>query len=495
MKRLIALVLSAVFIAGTAAAEPLTFDAALKNAFEKNTSITKAYSDYKISKAVVEQTYGMFDVMLDAGVNYIEQRDIATSPLSPSELKVLSYNVGLSEKIFTGGFLGLKLTNDRTTMLYGDIDPMMAAFLGPAETYDPSLSISLSQPLLKGVWGRPDEKAIEIGKKSILLSKEALKNTVYNQISALRESFYFVYMSDEMLKTQKKLYDDASKFYKETLNLKQIGMRETKDVYQTQASLLSAEAGITPAENQVKFAKEQFLNLAGYSDAQWENIEVEMTGAVEEIEIPGELNSQMEETLVDVQPEVVMAKLGMDMTGIEDEMKFADMLPELNLIGSYGIDGLATDLDGAFDTMSTNNYNNFMVGVNLKYSFPNRGNIAAKSQTEEKLKKAREDYEFLRRQMKIMIRDGYRKLLSAKNDYEKKKEATQLQNKRLGIEEKDFKQGRSSTRELLMAQTDASTAKLSEIGSFITYIQAVNNWSKISGKYNGYFDEYLKDKE
>ncbi|HDT14849.1 MAG TPA: TolC family protein [Firmicutes bacterium] len=495
MKRFAAIMVFMILFASTGAAEDIDFSDALKNAFEKNTEINKAYADLKISKGTVEKTYSMFDLIFDGGVAYTEMKNNPANLLTPGEMNILAYNASLSNKIFTGGFLSLDFESARQNVVYTGLDPMFASFLGPDTTYDPSLSITLVQPLLKGFWGRPDIKAIKIGEYTIQIAEQGLKNAVLSQVVSLREAYFFVHMSEEMFKTQKQMLSNSRKFYNETLRLRKMGLRETKDVYQTEAMLLSSEAGIKEAENRVKFAKEMFLNLAGFSKEKWEKLNVVIEEDIEKGHIPDALTADLEETLADSQPEISTLKYVREINRMADEMAFGDMLPELNLIGRYGLTSLGTDLSGAFDDMTSNEYNNFTIGVNLKYSFPNRGNTGAKKESEGRFEKAAQDYNFLRNMTIITIRDAYGKVQAAKDDYEKKKKAAGLQEKRLKIEEKDFSQGSSSTRELLMAQTDASTAKISEITAYMEYIKAVNNWNKITGTYNGYYNEYITSKE
>ncbi|MFP4466314.1 MAG: TolC family protein [Candidatus Goldiibacteriota bacterium] len=495
MKRLAAIMVFMILSASTGAAEDINFSDALKNAFEKNAEIKKAYADLKISKGTVEKTYSMFDLMFDGGVTYTEMKNNPANLLTPAEMNILAYNASLSNKIFTGGFLSLDLESTRQNMIYSGLDPMFSSFLGPDTTYEPSLSLSLMQPLLKGFWGRPDIKAIQIGEYTIKIAEQSLKQTVLAQVVSLRDAYFSVYMAEEMVKVQKKMLSDSRKFYNETLRLKKMGLRETKDVYQTEATLLTSEAKIKEAENQAKFAREMFLNLAGFAKEKWNEINIIIDKEIKKAHVPEEMTEELEDTLADSQPELAILNYRREINEMTDEMAFADMLPELNIIGSYGLTSIGTDLGGALEDMASNEYNNFTIGINLKYSFPNRANTGAKKEAEAKFEKAAEDYKFVRNMTKINIRDAYRKAAAAKNNYEKKKKAAALQSKRLKIEEKDFSQGSSSTRELLMAQTDASTAKMSEITAYMEYIEAVNNWNKITGVYNGYYDKYIKMKE
>jgi outer membrane protein TolC len=474
----------------------VTFDEALKTALSKNAEITKAAADLKISKATVEKTYGMFDVMLDSGVTYSKSKSEATSPFSPDGTDVLGYRVSLAEKIFTGGFLSLALDSSRTTLFYPDMDMGIPGFdpsifqsaVNPS--YAPKLSLTYSQPLLKGFWGRPDEKAIKIGDLSVAISKEGLRSKVTGQVASLKEAFYFVYLAQELYAVQKKFYDDAEKFFNQTKKLRAIGLREEKDVLQTEASLISSKGELNPAEDNIRFAKEMFLNLAGYPQESWSSATVVTQSAVETADLPASLTAELEDMLADSQPEVKIVKTAMEIAKTAKEMADNNSLPSLDLFGSYSVNGVENALDSAYREMGEGKYNSYAFGANLKFNLPDRASSGERANSGAALSKAEADYAFLRNMAKINLRSAYHKAANARENYEVKIKAREMQEKRLKIEERDFGQGRSSTRELLMAQTDYNTAKLKELNAFYEYIKAACAWNRITGRYDTYYNEY-----
>ncbi len=369
------LIFSASYALDSAPAE-VDFDTALKNALESGASVKQAYADLNAARATVEKTYGMFDLNLKGGVNYIESKTEATSSFSPEETHVLSYSAGLSNKLFTGGFLSVDLTSDRTSLFFAppsmsipglDFSSLLAAY---NPSYKPTLSVTYTQPLLNGFWGRPDEKAIKIGELSIKLAQEGLKSAITKQVSSLKEAYFLIYLTDSMLKIQNDFFTDAKNLYNETVSLKKIGLREETDILQAKASMLSSQAELPAAENNLKAAKEMFLNAAGYPAEQWEKISVAVTETVEDAYVPLTLTADLEETLVTLQSEAVMAKTSYDMAVTGKEIADNSSLPGLNLIGKYGLEGVDGILGGAYDKMWSNKYHNFLIGANFSWSIP-----------------------------------------------------------------------------------------------------------------------------
>gem|GEM_PF-5592131 len=477
-------------------AQDITFEDALNNALTKNPEIVKSASDLSIAEATVEKTYGMFDVMLDGSMTYAKSRTEASSLFAPDRTDVLSYKLSLSEKIFTGGFISLSLDSARTTLYYPSMNipgfdaSMFQSPINPS--YTPKASVTYTQPLLKGFWGRPDEKAIKIGEMTTGISREGLKAKIGAQVSALKEAYYFVFLAQKLNDIQQKFYDDAEKFYNQTVSLRKMGLREEKDVLQTEASLVSSRGELKPASDNVKFAKEMFLNLAGFSQTEWESISVTVTSGIEETRVPETLTQEEEQKLLMMQPEVKMALSGLNMAMTAKEISDNNNMPSLNLFGSYGIEGLDSSISSAFNELYGGVYNNFAVGVNLKMNLPDRGASGDVKNSDAALIKARTDYDFLRQFTVINIRSAYNKIKNAKEDYELKVQSRQMQEKRLKLEERDFNQGKSGTRELLMAQTDYNTAMLKEINALFEYAKAASAWNRINGRYEAYYEEFVK---
>ncbi len=496
------ILISVLFIFSRVLADDLNktvdFLTALNQFINQSSPINQSLYDYYKAKATVEKTYGMFDLLLNGSVNYTENKSYPTSLLSPENTKVLIYKASLANKLFTGGFLSLDFSSTKTDILYQKImmpgfDPsMFTSTINPS--YKPTLSLTYTQPLLKDFWGRPDEKAIKIGDLSVKMAKEGLKKSILDNITNLKEAYLFYYMSKKLQEVQNDFYNDAEKLYKETIQLKNLGMREETDILQAKASMLSAKSELDSSENQAKMAKESFLNTAGYKKEEWDLIDVKIDEIKEEVEIPV-LTEELENDLIEKSSQIIILKCSLDMAKEGKEIADNSVLPSLNLIGSYGIEGYSGNLNEAYNILKEKKYNNFLIGANFSWSFPNRAGAGESKSKEEEYKKTKEQYEFLKNQTKIIIRSAYRTLITSKDKYEMSKEARQLTEKRLQLQKKNFSQGRISLRELIMTQADYNQARIKEVTSYVDYIKAVSQWNKISGKYDVYFNEYIMGKE
>lgn len=476
----------------------VTLEEALQTALAKNTDIVKAKKDLSIAQAEVEKTYGMFDFKLTGNLNYSDRVTEATSPLAPEETQVLSFGLGLSEKTMLGGFFSLDLNSSRTEWFYPapTFNPMMGGGIDPSflttdlnPSYNPTVSLRYEQPLLKDFWGRPDQIALKIAAISIDLAKIGLKQIAVEQVAGLTNAYLAIVQARAMLEIQKESLQDRETYYNQTVRMQRIGLREDKDIFQTQASFLQAKAGLSNAQDGVSQAKEQFLNLAGYAQQQWPLMEIENSPLFTTFTLPEQPTAEQEKQLAARQPAVRLINLQIQMSELNKKIAVNATLPSLSLFGQYGIEGLDESWNAGFSEMVDLNYNNFAVGINFSLNLPNRTFDSDLTIKQQALDKSRAELAALEKTIMLQVRYAYKQLVSAKEKYDLQQQARQLIEKSLTVHNRHFAQGRITTRELLGAQSEYHGSRMEEINAMIAYLQAINEWKKLAGDYEVMMDD------
>jgi hypothetical protein len=75
-----------------------------------------------------------------------------------------------------------------------------------------------------------------------------------------------------------------------------------------------------------------------------------------------------------------------------------------------------------------------------------------------------------------------------------RKEAAEAYLKRLDIVKGAFNAGAVKVREMDLSISDAAGGLAGEADAYYNYAAALSDWNRLSGKYESYFDGYLKDK-
>jgi outer membrane protein TolC len=471
----------------TTTANIVDFAAAVTKCVENNAGIRQALAEYEEAKANAEKIKGRYDLNFKGGISYSESKVTALTVEMLEETKLLAYTAGLDNRLITGGDLSLNFTSARTSLLYPaynwGIDPLPFR-MGAGPYYYPEIALSYSQPVLKDFWGDPQGKTIKAAEYRAKSAQEKLRGEVIGQVCGLKEASILIYAQESILKAKKDGLKSAENLY---IKMKSAGAPET-DLLLVKAAMLSAKAEPAGMENRLKTARENFLNMAGYAPDEWETAAVNVEETVEDSYIPQEMTQDLEDTLVDMQPQVTAAKLLADSAAMEKDAAENSLLPELDLTGSYGLTGLSGGLDTAFTGLASDKFRDFTAGVVFSWSFPGREGAGGFKAKEEGMKKAGVEYESLKKQAKIAVRSAFNGLKAAKDDYEMKRQAGQLLSRRLLLQ----RSAGAVVRELMMSQDDYFNAKAAEAGAFAAYAKSVMEWNRINGKYDSYYNDYIK---
>lgn len=497
MRRLVLLLFILGLVAESAPAAAPNLDQLVQATLERNAAIAQSRYEVEKAEAVVEKTWGQFDLRLDGQANYSDAQTEPTSIMAPESTEAFNYKLGLSNKLLIGGRVSLDLTSTRTNLLFEDIsipglDPsLLTTSVNPA--YQPELMLSYTQPLLKDFWGRPDQVALEIGDLQMKMAKLSLLGTTVDQVEKIKEAYFAWIMAQRLLKIQRVSLRENEQYFKQTRRMRAIGLREEKDLLQTQAYLLSTRSEIQPAENGVKAAGEILLNLTGFSPEEWEQLKVVSAEPPAKFELPGELSPEQEDKLLAGQPAVRLAESGLRLAALSLKVSENIALPSLSVFGSYKLAGLDGDQAGSLSEMTSGEYPTWALGLNFSMYLPNRSSGGEVKTRQAERETAREQLADAKKNLRTFIRTAYREAKSAQQGYHFKQQARELLERTLKIQTRHFAQGRTSTRELLMAQADFHGAQLKEVSAWRTFRQALNTWNKITGAYDAYYQDLAKE--
>jgi outer membrane protein TolC len=476
----------------TAAAIAVDFGAAMKKSVQSSTAIKQALAEYKEAKALLEKEKGVFDPFFKAGVMYSESADKSIALQYPEAEKILEYKAALNSRLITGGDISLIFNSSRAALLFpafsGSVD---ASLFWPSINpyYYPEIILSYTQPLLKGFWGGAAGMKVQAAEYRAKAAAENLRERVIAAAYDLKAAYYEVYLRDIFLKA-------AVNYAKETENMysrMKAGGKGEADLLQAKAAMIIAGAGIKPMEKKLAVCREAYLSLAGYAPAEWAVTVVEAEGVTEDVYVPQDLTEELESTLVELQPAVTAAKFIVFAAEAAKNAAENNALPQLNVIGSCGLNGFSGSLGGAFDDIGTGKFGDFMVGADFSWSLPNRAGFGGADAAKEEFNKMRAGHEAVINLIRIKIRAAYAGITAEKEYYFAAKEARLLLEKRVKLLQQAFDSGSASARDALLAHLDRFNARKSEAEAFNAYALAIMDWNRVNGKYDYFYNEYLKN--
>jgi outer membrane protein TolC len=140
-------------------------------------------------------------------------------------------------------------------------------------TYNPSLNLSVTQPLLRGFGAQIALAPLANAYDQERINRLNLRNTIITNIVAVVNAYYQVIQAQQNLEAEKMTLDDVKNRLAQNNLMIKAGKMAPADNIQAQADLTQAEIGYTSAQNTLLQAKLTLLNTIGL--APDENIEID----------------------------------------------------------------------------------------------------------------------------------------------------------------------------------------------------------------------------
>lgn len=422
--------------------------------------------DERIAKADFEPTF-------DADYTLHDNTKKSTSTAYPiiSESRDIDFNAGISGKLITGteydiDFLNKRYKNNITTQR-----------LNPYYTAEPKITIT--QPLFRDFGIFVNRADIIIAQNNKAVSSESFKYTVMDIISKAKIAYYnYTYglekyiIAKSSLERAQHLLEINRKRYQKGL-VSSVDLLETESaVAEREKTLISAESNLRKAEDELKL----ITNLV--DDPQVWNAKLELIDKpelkVEEVNLVGALENAFE-----FRPDYHSAKIDLKNRSIKIKVAKNALFPTVDLIGSFGLNGLGKDYQEAVDKVDSD-YEDWSVGV--KFSMPWGGGDRAKYD-QKKLEKAQALMAFARLEQNIIleVRDKVRGVDIQYRQVEASSLSKQKETQNYAAQKERYAAGEVSTHDMLDYQDKLARAELDHIKALIDYNVAIINLEKVQG--------------
>ncbi|MGD0566510.1 MAG: hypothetical protein ABSA34_04170, partial [Candidatus Goldiibacteriota bacterium] len=290
----------------------VTFDEAAANMLSSSPSIKSSLMEFYGSKAALSRETGnRYDLRFNAAYSYGAGYTGSTITGDNGNL-----NSGITENLPTGGNISANIYGFNNTPQTGS-------------SLNDNASISIYQPLLRGLIGLTADNNIKNDEFALEMSKESLRDIVTASVGNLKKYFVLIYRQRQYL-AQNTLAIEYAKNTQE----KAKGILSAGEQLEAKAFLLSRQAQQAGYENNVKSACEDFLNYAGYDAGDWDSLTIDSSAMTEDAYVPATLTAELETALVEAQPQVARARIQYENTKLwMDQAGFSE-LPQLDLNAS-----------------------------------------------------------------------------------------------------------------------------------------------------------------
>jgi outer membrane protein len=363
------------------------------------------------------------------------------------------------------------------------------------------LGVTVTQPLLRGFGTELNRRFIHIAKNSEKISDYVFQQQAIVTVSGI------IRLYDDLVSLNADL-----RVKQETLAAAQRLLEDNKNKVD-QGTLAPIEA--TRAEAQVASAQQDVINSEGYVRQQelimktvlarnWgdeplvHDARIIPTDTLSLEALPTQLPAEIVTQALASRPDYLSAKLQLTNTEINLKGTKNELLPEIDLVGSYLAGGLAGGYNASsgagtafpgvggnygtvLDQILKGTYPTYSVGINVTLPVRNRVAQSDVARDQLQVRQTQVRLKQLENQVRAEVEDALIALQRTRAAYEAATQTTRLQEQSLAIEQEKFDVGLSTNFLVIQYQSYVAQARSTEVAALDAYAKAKVQYERSIG--------------
>jgi outer membrane protein TolC len=404
----------------------LALDDVLKIAIANNFDIQLAKYDKAIKDTDVGDALSIYDTIVKLEANYTHEELDKTSTLVGQISEDYETNLNLSKKLISGTDVDIdyNFSRTRTDSAFTQINPAEESYI----------KVSLTQPLLKNILGMNDWGDVRITKIEVANFASETLDEIAEDLADTELEYVGLILVGEMVSIRENAWDEAKAFNEIVATKEEVGSAELTDLYAAKANLKVRKAELLLGRSNRKTTENNLKLLMNIKD---DNPGVGIS-PVDTIDIPDKdiLLVPALKVAFDNRRDYKRAMNNIKAKDINVSMKKNERWPQLDLEGSFKMNGVKRSLLGSFQEITNETNTEYYAGV--VFSFPLEAREEKSAHDKAKLEKAKALVELkkIERTILLDIESMVKKVNTHRERVEELREAAEFERFKLEEETK-----------------------------------------------------------
>ncbi len=380
------------------------------------------------------------------------------------------YALGVEGRLPTGGTFRLGYSLKRTASPYAE-----------EGEYESFAGLSGEQPLLKGLLYGAPLAAARLGLRNRHIAFHELRRRLMDMISQAEAAYWSLAFAQEARRMAEESTEIARGLVRDAEERVQAGLMSRLDLEQAQAELATRVAAEAEASQQVRDAMTDVKLLLAHPPA--EILAVDPLVAEQPSRPPEEreLQESLEWARL-AEPDYARQKEELLRQRVLLRYRRGQLLPELNLKGSYGLSGLGASAEESLEKLQGGDYPNWSVELELR--LPVALGIRERNELEaaalsERLAAVR--LAALEKRIRDSVATLLQRVATSRMSIENARRVAELKRKLLDVEVSRLEQGMSDIRRVYDAEESLRDARRDVLDRMVRYRQAVMELALVRG--------------
>jgi outer membrane protein len=337
--------------------------------------------------------------------------------------------------------------------------------------YSSIASITMGQPFLRNFLIDAARANIANAKTESEIVQWGLRYATMNYLTQAQNAYYDLIFAQDNVELQKKAVELAETFVGRTTKMVEANLLAPLDQKQAQAQAASARADLLSAEQQVDIKENALKTLISDDFVKWQNVRLKPSDKLMPFPETYNLTDSWTKALQQ-RPEYNQARLQLDKQNVMLKFHKNQMLPSLDLIGSFQQNGISTSYGQSvrnIDGGSPSYFVGLIFTMSLENKAPRNNFAIAKAEKERAL--------LLMKQLEqTILIEVDNNIKIAKSDFsriEATRQAREFAKQAMDSYQSMFEAGKITSFEVLRMQKDYTAAQFAEMSAMVAYNKAL----------------------
>ncbi len=364
-----------------------------------------------------------------------------------------------------------------------------------------SLGVTVTQPLLRGFGAELNRRFIHIAKNSEKISDYVFQQQAIVTVSGIIRLYDDLVSLNADVRVKQETLAAAQRLLEDNQNKVDQGTLAPIEATRAQAQVASAQQDLINSEG---YLRQQELILKTVLSRSWgddplvHDARIIPTDTLTLDPLPAQPTTAIVAQALATRPDYLAAKLQLTNTEINLKGTKNELLPEIDLTGSYFASGIAggynpgslagTGLPGVngnygtvLDQILKGTYPTLSVGINLTLPVRNRIAQSDVARDELQVRQTQVRLKQIENQIRAEVEDALIALQRTRAAYEAAQETTKLQEQSLSIEQDKFDVGLSTNFLVIQYQSFLAQARSTEVAALDAYAKAKVQFERTLG--------------
>lgn len=343
-----------------------------------------------------------------------------------------------------------------------------------------SAALVLRQPLLKNFWIDQTRLAISVAKNRLQQSELALQQQIMDTIIAVELAYYDLIFAHENVKVQAKGLQLAERLFAENKKRVEVGVLAPLDEKQAESQVAARRADLLAAQRALEIQQNVLKNLITDNFAAWKPVELHPTEPLAAPRRVFDVQSSWGRGLTR-RPELLQAKLELERAGIQLKYLRNQLLPQLDVFGSYGQAGSGPEFSDSLHQVRRGSQPFHSYGAVLTIPLGNTGARNRFKSGKVAVEQALLAVKQLEQTIMVQIDDATKQAQASYERVDATRAAREYAEAALEAEQKKLESGKSTSFFVLQLQRDLTAARSEEIRALTEYNRALAQLARFEG--------------